>query len=71
MVALRVTGKQSGFASAAKKVTNFLTVAQSQETSDVAGTSDYEILASTGIAFLWIVIESCTNGRSGGSRSLQ
>ena len=71
MVALRVPGERSGFASAVRKVTNFLQVAQSQDTSDVAEPSDHESLASTGIAFPWVVVESSTKGRSGGSRSLQ
>ncbi len=42
----------------------------SQETSDLAETSDHEMLASTGIAFLSVVLDSSTDGRSGGSRSL-
>ena len=71
MVSVRVKEKQSGFARATRKVTNFLWVLQSQKTRDVAETSDHEILASTGIAFPWVVIESSTNGLSGGSRSLQ
>ena len=46
-------------------------MALSQETSDLAETSDHEMLASTGIAFLSVVLDSSTDGRSGGSRSLQ
>jgi len=69
MVALQVPGERSGFANAARRVPNFLEVVQSQYTSDVAEPSDREILASTGIAS-WVVVESTTKGRSGGSRSL-
>ena len=46
-------------------------MALSQETSDLAETSDHEMLASTGIAVLSVVLDSSTDGRSGGSRSLQ
>ena len=49
---------------------NFLELALSQETSDLAETSDHEMLASTGIGSLWVVLDSSTEGRSGGSRSL-
>jgi len=49
---------------------NFLEVALSQETSDLAETSDHEMLASNGISSLWVVLDSSTEGRSGGSRSL-
>ena len=71
MAALRVTGGRCGCTSAATQATNFLELALSQETSDLAETSDHEMLASTGIAFLWVVLDSSTDGRSGGSRSLQ
>ena len=50
---------------------NFLEVALSQETNDMAKTSDHEMLASTGIASLWVVLDSSTGGCSRGSRSLQ
>ena len=50
---------------------NFLEVALSQEISDLAKTSDYEILASTGIASIYVVLDSSSEGRAGGSRSLQ
>ena len=56
---------------AAREETNFLEVALSQETSDLAETSDHEMLASTGIALLCVVLDLSTDGRSGGSRSLQ
>ena len=42
----------------------------SQETSDLAETSDHEMLASNGISSLWVVLDSSTESRSGGSRSL-
>ena len=69
--ALRVTGGRCYCVSAAKEETNFLTVVLSQETSDLAETSDHKMLASTGMASLWVVFDSSTGGRSGGSRSLK
>ena len=68
--ALRVTGGRCYCVGAAKEETNFLTVVLSQETSDLAETSDHEMLTSTGIALLCVVLDSGTDGRSGGSRSL-
>ena len=50
---------------------NFLEVALSQETSDLVKTPDHEMLGSTSIAALSVVLDSSTEGRSGGSRSLQ
>ena len=49
---------------------HFLEVALSHEASDLARTSDHEMLGSTSIASLWVVLDSSTDGRSGGSRSL-
>ena len=56
--------------SAATQATNSLELALSQETSDLAETSDHEMLASTGIASLWVVLVSSTEGCFRGSRSL-
>ena len=70
MAALWVNGGRWRFARAAREETNFLEVALSQETSDLAETSDHEMLASTGIVVLSVVLDSSTDGRSGGSRSL-
>ena len=50
---------------------NFFEVALSQETSDLAKTSDYEIFGSNSIASIYVVLDSSTEGRAGGSRSLQ
>ncbi len=49
---------------------NFLEVSLRQETSDLAKTSDYEMLGSNGIASTYVVLNSGTEGRAGGSRSL-
>ena len=46
-------------------------MALSLETSDLAETSDQEMLASTGIARLCMVLDSSADGRPGGSRSLK
>ena len=70
MAASSVTGERCRCASAAREETNFLEVALSQETSDLAETSDHEMLASNGISSLWVVLDSSTESRSGGSRSL-
>ena len=49
---------------------NFLELALSQETSDLAKSSDHEMLGNTSISSLWVVLHSSAEGRSGGSRSL-
>ena len=49
---------------------NFLEVAVSQEIRKLAKTSDHEMLGSTGIASMHVVLDSSTEGRAGGSRSL-
>ena len=46
-------------------------MALSLQTSDLAETSDQEMLASTGIARLCMVLDSSADGRPGGSRSLK
>ena len=71
MAALQVNGERCRCGSAAREATNFLEEAPSQETSDVAETSDHEILARTSIASLCVVFDSGTEGRSGRPRSLQ
>ena len=46
-------------------------MALSQETSDLAKSSDHEMVGNTSISSLWVVLHSSAEGRSGGSRSLQ